>query len=46
MSSQMSTILSALPAVLTFNLSGIYTNDEGIIFMGLHQFLMNSDILK
>lgn len=23
-----------------------YTNDEGIIFMGLHQFLMNSDILK
>ena len=23
-----------------------YTNDDGIIFMGLHQFLMNSDILK
>lgn len=23
-----------------------YTNDEGIIFMGLHQFLMNGDILK
>ena len=23
-----------------------YTNEEGIIFMGLHQFLMNSDILK
>ena len=23
-----------------------YTNDEGIIFMGLHQFLMNSGILK
>ena len=23
-----------------------YTNDEGIIFMGLYQFLMNSDILK
>lgn len=23
-----------------------YTNDEGIIFMGLHQFLTNSDILK
>ena len=23
-----------------------YTNDEGIIFMGLHQFLMNSNILK
>ena len=22
-----------------------YTNDDGIIFMGLHQFLMNSDIL-
>ena len=24
----------------------IYTNDDGIIFMGLRQFLMNSDILK
>ena len=23
-----------------------YTNEDGIIFMGLHQFLMNSDILK
>ena len=23
-----------------------YTNDVGIVFMGLHQFLMNSDILK
>lgn len=23
-----------------------YTNDDGIIFMGLHQFLMNSDILR
>ena len=23
-----------------------YTNDDGIIFMGLHQFLMNSEILK
>lgn len=23
-----------------------YTDDEGIIFMGLHQFLLNSDILK
>lgn len=23
-----------------------YINDDGIIFMGLHQFLMNSDILK
>ncbi|MBR6457482.1 MAG: ATP-binding protein, partial [Bacteroidales bacterium] len=23
-----------------------YTNDEGIILMGLHQFLMNSGILK
>ncbi|MBR1513919.1 MAG: ATP-binding protein [Bacteroidales bacterium] len=23
-----------------------YTNDDGIIFMGLHQFLMNEDILK
>ena len=23
-----------------------YTNDDGIIFMGLHQFLMNGDILR
>ena len=23
-----------------------YVNDEGIIFMGLHQFLINRDILK
>ena len=23
-----------------------YTNDDGIIFMGLHQFMMNEDILK